>query len=78
MAGWSVVNYRDSRGRVPIEDYLDTLQIRDRARVLREIELLEEYGLLCGCLTPDICEESCGNCALTRGLTAFVFCTRLL
>ena len=45
MTDWSVVSYRDSRGRVPIEDYLDTLQIRDRARVLREIELLEEYGL---------------------------------
>ena len=44
MADWILVSCRDSRGRVPIDEYLDTLQIRDRARVLREIELLEEYG----------------------------------
>jgi len=44
MADWILVSYRDPRGRVPIDEYLDTLQIRDRARVLREIELLEEYG----------------------------------
>lgn len=44
MANWLVVSYRDSRGRVPVDEYLDTLQVRDRARVLREIELLEDYG----------------------------------
>jgi len=44
MSDWILVSYRDARGRVPIDEYLDTLQIRDRARVLREIELLEEYG----------------------------------
>jgi len=44
MADWILVSYRDARGRVPIDEYLDTLQIRDRAHVLRKIELLEEYG----------------------------------
>jgi phage-related protein len=44
MTDWIIINYRDPRGRVPVEEYLDSLPIRDRARVLREIELLEEYG----------------------------------
>jgi phage-related protein len=44
MANWLVVSYRDIRGRVPVDDYLDSLQVRDRARILREIELLEDYG----------------------------------
>lgn len=44
MTDWIIINYRDPRGRMPVEEYLDALQIRDRARVLREIELLEEYG----------------------------------
>ena len=33
-----------TRDNIRVEEYLDTLQIRDRARVLREIELLEAYG----------------------------------
>jgi phage-related protein len=44
MAEWAVVSYRDARGRIPVDDYLDTLQVKDRARVLRTIGLLEEYG----------------------------------
>lgn len=44
MAQWGVENYRDARGRVPVADYLDTLPLKDRARVLRTIALLEDYG----------------------------------
>src|SRR5574341_469042 len=44
MAPWGVENYQDARGRVPVTDYLDTLQLKDRARVSRTIALLEDYG----------------------------------
>ena len=44
MAKWGVETYRDARGRVPVTDYLDTLQLKDRARVSRTIALLEDYG----------------------------------
>lgn len=44
MAEWAVVSYRDARGRIPVDDYLDTLQVKDRARVLSAIVLIEDYG----------------------------------
>ena len=44
MAKWSVENYRDARGRIPVNDFLDAVQLKDRARVLRSFTLLEDYG----------------------------------
>src|SRR5512138_1396074 len=44
MADWTVETYRDPRGRKPIEEYLDTRPIKDRARVLRMFVLLRENG----------------------------------
>ena len=44
MANWTVEKYRDRRGHVPLIEYLDTLQLKDRARVLRSFALLEDYG----------------------------------
>ena len=46
MPNWTVDNYRDTRGRAPVNEYLDTLQLPDRARVVRAIGLLEDYGPL--------------------------------
>ena len=46
MANWTVERYRDTRGHTPVTDYLDTLQLPDRARVVRAIGLLEDYGPL--------------------------------
>ena len=44
MAQWGAANYSDARGRVPVADYLDTLPLKDRARVSRTVALLEDYG----------------------------------
>ena len=44
MANWTVEYYKDRRERVPVTEYLDALQLNDRARVLRFIDLLEDYG----------------------------------
>jgi hypothetical protein len=44
MANWTVEKYQDRRGRLPLIEYLDTLQLKDRARVLRSFALLEDYG----------------------------------
>jgi phage-related protein len=43
-ADWTVEEYRDRRGHVPIIEYLDPLQLKDRARVLRSFAMLEDYG----------------------------------
>ncbi len=44
MADWIVETYRDPRGHKPIEEYLDTISVRDRARVLRMFVLLKGNG----------------------------------
>lgn len=44
MPNWIVDFYRDARGGAPVTQFLDTLQLKDRARVSRTILLLEDYG----------------------------------
>jgi phage-related protein len=44
MANWTVEKYQDRRGHVPLIEYLDTLQLKDRARVLRSFALLEDHS----------------------------------
>ena len=44
MAKWGVENYRDARGRAPVNDTLTGLPPKDYARVLRAIDLLVDYG----------------------------------
>jgi phage-related protein len=44
MADWTVENYQDQHGRIPVDDYLSGLQPKDYARLLRAIELLVDYG----------------------------------
>jgi phage-related protein len=42
--GWTVENYQDARGHVPVNEALQALPRQDYARVLRVIDLLLEYG----------------------------------
>lgn len=45
---WVIQFYQDGRGRIPVEDFLNTLPERERLEVLRVIDLLEIYGLTLG------------------------------
>jgi phage-related protein len=45
---WTIDFYRDTEGNVPVEDFLVSLSEKDRARIARTINLLEEYGLQLG------------------------------
>lgn len=44
MPDWAVDKYRDAQGRMPVDDYLNSLPPKDHARVLRAIDLLVDYG----------------------------------
>ena len=44
MPNWTVDAYQDARGQSPTNDYLRALPTKDRARVVRAILLLEDYG----------------------------------
>lgn len=42
---WTVENYVKENGVEPVELFLDSLPIKDEAKVLRTIQLLEEFGI---------------------------------
>lgn len=44
MPNWIVETYRDRRGRIPVDAYILTLQPKDQARIVRAVDLLEDYG----------------------------------
>lgn len=41
---YEVCYYEDSRGRKPVEEFIDSLDPKMRAKVFGRLELLEEYG----------------------------------
>jgi len=48
MDHWSVENYIDSQGQAPVEKFLNALPPADRVRIVRTIEMLEDFGLQLG------------------------------
>ena len=42
--GWETQFYRKENGDGPVEDYLESLTDKHAAKVLRSMELLEEFG----------------------------------
>ena len=45
---WIIEFYRDRRGRIPVEEFVNSLPERERTEALRVIDLLEIYGLALG------------------------------
>jgi len=41
---WKVVRYRRANGEVPFDDFMVGLPAKDKARVIRTVELLEMFG----------------------------------
>jgi len=42
---WDVDFYEKENGEVPVGEFLSSLTFKDRAKVLRSIQLLEEFGI---------------------------------
>lgn len=42
---WTVEFYTEVSGRCPVQEFLDALPVKDNARVVRAMNLLEEFGL---------------------------------
>jgi len=45
---WQVVSYETPSARVPVQEFLDRLTLRQRARVLDVLDMLEEAGFRLG------------------------------
>ncbi len=42
---WSIEYFRSSSGNCPVEEFIDSLDGRSRAKVARTLDLLEEFGV---------------------------------
>ena len=43
---WIVEFYRDSKGKEPVAEFLDSLPVETRAKIVRLIDLLSKNGVL--------------------------------
>jgi len=41
---WIVEGYQDAQGHRPVDEFIDALPAKERARIIRTIELLKTYG----------------------------------
>jgi len=41
---WKIMLYEKPNGRIPVLDFLDELNPKEKAKVIREIDLLAEFG----------------------------------
>ncbi len=46
FVNWTVEYYRDSKGREPVADFINSLLVNTQAKVLRLLDLLSRYGVL--------------------------------
>jgi phage-related protein len=42
---WNLEFYRDSDGSAPVEEFFDTVNNKDLAKIQRSLDLLEEFGI---------------------------------
>ncbi len=45
---WSLVYYETASGRCPVQEYLDNLDDREAAKILYDLDLLEDFGIELG------------------------------
>ena len=43
---WNIEFYKTKEGNIPVEDFVDSVPVNHRAKILSMIKLLTEYGLL--------------------------------
>jgi phage-related protein len=48
LSAWKVILYRDRHHKYPVREFLDALNKGTRVTVLRDIELLQQFGLAVG------------------------------
>ena len=42
---WNLEFYQNSDGKAPVEEYFNTLSTKDLAKIQRNLDLLEEFGI---------------------------------
>ena len=42
---WDIIFYEKENGRTPVQEFLDALPVKHQAKALRDIDILEEFGM---------------------------------
>jgi phage-related protein len=45
---WEIEYYEAADGQIPVKEFIETLIIKERAKVARTVDLLEEFGIKLG------------------------------
>ncbi len=45
---WNIEYYQSGAGRFPVEDFVDSLDTKSKARIARTLDLLQEFGINLG------------------------------
>jgi phage-related protein len=45
---WSIEYYQTENGKYPVEEFIESLEVKSQARIARTLDLLEEFGIELG------------------------------
>ncbi|MCX5994009.1 MAG: type II toxin-antitoxin system RelE/ParE family toxin [Chloroflexi bacterium] len=45
---WEIEYYEAANGQIPVKEFIEVLSVKERAKVARAIDLLEEFGINLG------------------------------
>jgi phage-related protein len=45
---WNIEFYESASGKYPVEEFIDSFEVKSQARIARTLELLEEFGIELG------------------------------
>jgi phage-related protein len=45
---WSIEYYKSRNSKYPVKEFIDSLEVKSRARIARTLDLLEEFGIELG------------------------------
>ena len=45
---WEIEYFETGKGRCPVQEFIDTLDTRSKAKIARTLDLLEEFGIKLG------------------------------
>ena len=60
---WDIEYFETAKGRRPVQEFVDSLDARSKAKIARTLDLLEESGIMLGMPMPSMWKETCGNSA---------------
>ena len=54
---WGIEFYEAANGQIPVKEFIEALNIKERAKVARTVDLLEEFGINLGMPYAEYVEE---------------------